>query len=107
MPALPPGVAADPKLKDETAASDETLDHTVPEGGLLQPRDDAEAGYAPDLVSFSRDNRGPPKRAPEMRGSRGSERLGGVVGAEGNVRDALSALWGSIVARAEVHVGTP
>jgi hypothetical protein len=39
-----------------------------PEGGLLDPRDDAEAGYAEDLVSFDGSNRGHPNRAPELRG---------------------------------------
>jgi hypothetical protein len=49
-----------------------------PEGRLLQPRDHAEASYAPDLVSFGGGNRGDPKRAPELRGNRVAAKLRGT-----------------------------
>src|SRR5271154_4153887 len=51
-----------------TAAWDETRERGDPEGRLLPPRDDAEAGNARDLVSFGRGNGGPPNRGPELRG---------------------------------------
>ena len=50
------------------SALDETRQRADPEGRLLPPRDDAEAGYAKDLVSFGRGNGDPPNRAPELRG---------------------------------------
>ena len=42
----------------------------------LQPRDHAEAGYAEDLVSFGRGNRGRPDHAPALRGKRARTRAG-------------------------------
>jgi hypothetical protein len=47
---------------------DETRQRADPEGRLLPPRDDAEAGYAKDLVSFGRGNGDPPNRAPDRSG---------------------------------------
>jgi hypothetical protein len=50
------------------AGPDDTRERGDPEGRLLPPRDDAEASYARDLVSFGRGNGGPPNRGPELRG---------------------------------------
>ena len=54
-------------LEGGAVEMDETRERDRPEGGLLPPRDDAEAGYARDLVTFARGYRDPPSRAPDQR----------------------------------------
>ena len=65
------------------SALDETRQHADPEGRLLPPRDDAEAGYAKDLVSIGRGNGDPPNRAPELRGIRYSAVSSGIAASAG------------------------
>ena len=53
-----------------SSATDETRERAEPEGRLLPPRDDPEAGYAKNLVSSGRGNGVPSNRAPELPGKR-------------------------------------
>jgi hypothetical protein len=70
VPRIPArGAVAHGTVLARHSALDETRQRADPEGRLLPPRDDAEAGYAKDLVSFGRGNGAPPNRAPELRGS--------------------------------------
>jgi hypothetical protein len=59
-----------------SCARDEARDRADPEGRLLQPRDDAEAGFSEDLVSCGLCNHGTPKSAPELRGKGASSQNG-------------------------------
>ena len=53
-----------------SSATDETRERAEPEGRLLPPRDDPEAGFAKNLVSSGRGNGVPSNRAPELPGKR-------------------------------------
>jgi hypothetical protein len=53
---------------NETAEMDETGERADPKGRLLPPPDNAEAGYARDLVSLAAVMATPPNGAPELRG---------------------------------------
>jgi len=62
----PPTV--DRRVDAAASPTDETRVRTNAERGLLQPRDDAEAGCAKGLPSFGYGDGGPTKRGPESRG---------------------------------------
>lgn len=56
-----PGIAEARGDGELAAGADETQSAVTPKVGHLPPRDDAEAGYARDLVSFGRGNGGAPR----------------------------------------------